>query len=872
MSQLTPMMRQYLEVHEKAKDAILFFRLGDFYEMFFDDAVTASKELEITLTGRECGLEEKAPMCGVPYHSAEGYIAKLIEKGYKVAICEQVEDPKESKGIVKRDIVRVISPGTVSEGKFLKDKSNNYLMSIYGNLVDTGIAYMDVSTGEFYLTQISDLGNKDAVLDEIAKIAPSEILINTILYKDKHFKNVMNIKFSAYTNVLPSKYYESDKCRQSIAAVTGVYSVNSLGIEGREAAIKAAGALIRYIDETQMRSLSHIDKIIWYDIFEYMSIDHATRSNLELIKTIRGGEKQGSLLGVLDRTRTSMGSRKLKQWLSEPLRDAQRINFRLDAVESIYSEVELRENLKNVLDKIYDLKRIVGKLSFGNCNGRDMTALKESISVVPELKEILRNSGSHLIDEIIEKMDDMTDIKELIENAIDPDGPISVKDGGIIKYGYDETVDYYRDISVNSKDMILKLEQSEKEKTGIKSLKVKYNKVFGYYIEVTNSNIHLVPDNYIRKQTLSNCERYFTDELKNLENKILEADDKLVELEYEIFQNVRKVLVEGLDRVKETADYISQIDVFYSMAHVAYINNYAKPRVDNSDQIMIVEGRHPVVEGTMDQNLFVPNSAEADTGENRMIIITGPNMAGKSTYIRQIALITLMAQTGSFVPAKKAKIGVVDRIFTRVGASDDLASGQSTFMVEMSEVSNILKNASKKSLVILDEVGRGTSTFDGLSIAWSVVEHLAENIGCKTFFATHYHELTELEDLLEGVKNYCIKVQESENGVIFSRKIVSGNADKSYGIEVAKLAGLPESVINRSNELLNLLEKKEDKIKKGKSTQHLDFKPGNNLNLFNYQDKQIIEELGSLPLDDMTPMEAINYLNSLKKRLGGENK
>lgn len=865
-------MRQYLNVHEKVKDAILFFRLGDFYEMFFDDALTASRELEITLTGRECGLEEKAPMCGVPYHSAEGYIAKLIEKGYKVAICEQVEDPKNAKGIVKRDVVKIISPGTVSDGNYLKDRSNNYLMSIYYNMVDFGLAYMDVSTGEFYVTELTGHENKNRILDEIAKVSPSEILINTVLFKDKTLHDTLKNKFSAFTNVLSNKYFDIDAAKENISRMAGVYSVNSLGLTDRQHAIKAAGALLEYIDQTQMKELSHINGINWYEIDSFMSLDYATRSNLELVKTIRGGEKKGSLLGILDKTQTSMGGRKLKKWLNEPLTDPDLINKRLEAVEAINTNISVKDRLKSILGNIYDLKRIVGKLSFGNCNSRDMIALKESIFRIPQIKQVLEDGKSSYLKEIAAKIDDLSDLGELIEQSINPDGPVSIKEGKLIRYGYDENVDYFRDISENSKDLILKIEAEEKEKTGIKSLKIKYNKVFGYYIEVTRSNLHLVPERYVRKQTLANCERYFTEELKNLENKIVEADERLVELEYEIFQQIRQEIIANINRIKETADYISITDVLYSLAQAAYDYGYVKPTVEKSDEIIIFEGRHPVVESMMDKNDFVPNSCEIDCRDNRMILITGPNMAGKSTYIRQVALITLMAQVGSFVPAKQAKIGIVDRIFTRVGASDDLASGHSTFMVEMSEVSNILKNATKNSLVILDEIGRGTSTFDGLSIAWAVAEYLTDTskIGCKTLFATHYHELTELEEMIEGVRNYCIKVQEREEGVVFLRKIVHGSADKSYGIEVAKLAGLPVEAIERANEILLVMEEKEVRIKRSKKSNDIPSGDKDRLNLFNYKDKLVIEELESLPIEEMTPIEAMNYLNALKKRLASE--
>lgn len=870
MEQLTPMMRQYLEIHEKVKDAILFFRLGDFYEMFFDDALTASRELEITLTGRDCGLEEKAPMCGVPYHAAESYIARLIEKGYKVAICEQVEDPKDAKGIVKRDIVRILSPGTMTEGRYLKENSNNYLMSICSNVLEAGIAYVDLSTGEFHVTQISLYEHANGLLDEVAKVSPVEILVNTVLYKDKKTSDALQRSVGSAFRVLQNRAYDLERSKERIAAALSVYSVSSVGLDNRDLAIRAAGSLLSYVEESQMRTLDHVNGIHYYDVHRFMSLDHATRTNLELTKTIRGGEKKGSLLGVLDKTRTSMGSRKLKQWLDEPLTDPVQINHRLDAVASLADQpIELRA-LKEQLDRIFDLKRLVGKLSMGTCNAKDVLALKESLARIPQVKDVLHLLNGDLWRELREGMDDMRSLVEDLDQAINPEPPLSVKEGNLIRDGYHPLVDQYRQVSGNSKQLLLELEQKERIRSGIKSLKVKYNKVFGYYLEVTNSNLSMVPADYIRKQTLSNCERYFTPELKKLENNIVEADEKLVELEYALFQEVREGILKNLDPIKSTAECLSQIDVLYAFALTATENRYVRPRVDDSGEILIVDGRHPVVEAMLETNSFIPNSTEVDLDKHSMVIITGPNMAGKSTYIRQIALIVLMAQVGCFVPAAQARIGVVDRIFTRVGASDDLASGHSTFMVEMSEVSNILQNATKNSLVILDEVGRGTSTFDGLSIAWAVAEYLLERVGCKTFFATHYHELTEMEEIKDKVLNYCIKVQERENGVLFLRKIVPGSADKSYGIEVARLAGLPEPVLQRANQMLDILEEKEENVKKNKGSLNRQIAVTERVNLFNYRDKQLIEELERLPLDEMTPMEAMNYLYALKKRLQEE--
>ncbi len=869
MAGLTPMMQQYLEIHEQVKDAILFFRLGDFYEMFFDDAITASRELEITLTGKDCGLEERAPMCGIPYHSCENYIAKLIEKGYKVAICEQVEDPKQAKGLVKREIVRVISPGTVSDGKLLEGKNNNFLMSVYYNMTDFGIAVVDVSTGEFRTSQVIGSKNpKEKLLDEIAKYKPSEMIVNTILFKDKWLMENIEKRFHSYVNILQNKYFNLDNSKDRLKEQFSVYSMTGLGIEADEHSIRASGALLSYLQETQMRVLSHIDKLKRYVVDEYMAMDLSTRRNLELTENMRTNDKKGSLLEVLDKTQTSMGGRKLKDWIHQPLIEVEHINDRLDAVGAILEDVSLQLKLENDLKNIYDLERLISKISFGNCNGRDFLSLKNSLCMIPSLKETLSQLNSDYLQKLNNELDLLEDVRDLIENSIYPEPPISVKEGNIIRTGYNEEVDYYRGINVSGKDFILNLENAEKEKTGIKSLKIKFNKVFGYYIEVTKTNLDLVPENYIRKQTLANAERYYTEELKEIEDKILNAEEKVIDLEYEVFQVIRKTVLESVQRIKKSAEFICIIDVLFSFAKISYENNYVMPVVHSGDEILIYEGRHPVVENMMDKKDFVPNSVSLDCRDNRMLLITGPNMAGKSTFIRQVAIITLMAQIGCYVPAEKAKIGVVDRIFTRVGASDDLALGQSTFMVEMSEVSNILKNATSNSLIILDEIGRGTSTFDGLSIAWSVAEYIhdKEIIGAKALFATHYHELTQLETLLEGVKNYCIKVQENEEGVIFLRKIIPGSADQSYGIEVAKLAGLPQQVIFRAREILMDLESSEDAKVPPRKTKELQHSK-EEVNLFNYQDKQIIEDLKALPIEDMSPIEVMNYVYNLRKKM-----
>ncbi|MFZ7131212.1 MAG: DNA mismatch repair protein MutS [Eubacteriales bacterium] len=870
MAQLTPMMQQYIQNHEKVKDAILFFRLGDFYEMFFDDALTASKELEITLTGRDCGLEDRAPMCGVPYHAAENYIARLIEKGYKVAICEQIGNPKDAKGIVKRDIVRIISPGTIVQDKLLENKSNNYLMSIYYNMVDFGIAYVDLSTGEFYTTQLSKKDSiRDDLIDEIAKINPSEILINTVLYQDKAFMNEIEKRFNIYVNVYAKKYFQLKTGIEEIMNQFIVHNMSAIGLEGEELSIRSCGALLTYLRETQMNTLHHMNKIYKYKIHDYMAMDLATRNNLELTQTMRHHERKGSLLGLLDRTNTAMGGRRLKNWINEPLVNIDAIQERLDAVQWLLEDVKGRDDLKIHLKKIYDLERLTGKIALGNCNARDLLALKQSLEMIPSIREVFIDTQSHYLKSLSLGLDELQDVVIMIDKGINPDAPNSLKEGHLIKKGYHEEVDYYRKLTTSGKDFIVDLENRERENTGIKSLKIKYNRIFGYYIDITKSNLHLVPDHYIRKQTLANSERYYTEELKDVENKILSAEEKIIHLEYEIFQNIKNDILLQVSRIKKTSENISIIDTLYSFAQVSFEYHYAKPTIYDGQDILIYEGRHPVVENVLPQQEFVPNSCELNCSDQRMVILTGPNMAGKSTYIRQVAIITLMAQIGCYIPAQKGKIGVVDRIFTRVGASDDLALGHSTFMVEMSEVSNILKNATQKSLVILDEIGRGTSTYDGLSIAWSVVEYLSnkETIGCKTLFATHYHELTQLEDIMEGVRNFSIKVKESHEGVTFLRKIVPGGADQSYGIEVAKLAGLPKKVVQRAREILNTLENSEENNSTNiKKPQKIEEK-NDTINLFNYKEKRIIDELTTLPIEEMTPMEVMNYIYNLKKKL-----
>ncbi len=878
LSKLTPMMEQYLEIHEQVKDAILFFRLGDFYEMFFDDAILASKELEITLTGRDCGLEERAPMCGVPYHAAETYIAKLIEKGHKVAICEQVEDPSEAKGIVRREIIRIISPGTVIDGEMLDDNKNNYLLCIYYEDEQFGLGVTDISTGEFMVSEIKRSYSRDILMDEIGKLNPSEIIANSNLYKEHELRDSIEKKFNIKINPYPNKYFNYKKSEDKIKKHFHVYSLTAIDLDYYPMAVRAAGALMECLEETQKNALSHINQINRYNIKEYMLLDLSTRKNLELTETIRGKEKKGSLLWVLDKTLTSMGARLLRQWVEQPLLNKEQIQKRLDSVEEIYHDIALRKDLEDLLKKVYDIQRLITRISYGNANGRDLLSLKQSIGILPRLKELLFKCSSPLLKQIYDELDTLEDIYSLIDHSIIEDPPLTIKEGNIIKDGFNKEVDVYRNASRSGKEWISRIEQKEKEKTGIKSLKVGFNKVFGYYIEVTKSNIHLVPDYFIRKQTLANSERYFTSELKEIEDKILGAEDKIIQLEYKIFQDVREHILSQIIRIQSAAKNIALLDVIWSLATIAYENHYVKPEITDSDEIDIKEGRHPVVESMMNYNEFIPNDCKIDCQDNRIMLITGPNMAGKSTYMRQIALITLMSQIGSFVPAKRAKIGIVDRIFTRVGASDDLASGQSTFMVEMSEVSNILKNASKNSLVILDEIGRGTSTFDGLSIAWAVIEYINDMkyIGCKTLFATHYHELTVLEEQLHGVKNYSIAVKEDNDSIVFLREIIPRKADQSYGIEVARLAGLPDKVIKRSKEILNKLENNDNNksshkkyleaaITKEENTQnHVDH---NDLTLFNYVYEEIIEKIKSLELDQMTPIEVMNYIYNLQNKL-----
>lgn len=799
---LTPMMKQYLEVKETCKDAILFFRLGDFYEMFFEDAQVASKELELVLTGRDCGLENRAPMCGIPFHSAENYISRLVTKGFKVAICEQVEDPAFAKGIVKRDIVKILTPGTYTDASFLDESKNNFIMCIFKDDSSNvgGLSFADISTGEFYSTSgILKCGN---ILDEIAKFSPSEIIYNETLDNNllNEIKERYNISLTKYAN----EYY-NEEALESVKSQFKNYDSNRYDMEQ----LRSISSLIAYLKYTQKNSLSHIDTLETYNIVDYLVIDTNSRMNLELTETLRDKSKKGSLLSVLDKTSTAMGARRLRKWIEEPLVDKILIEERQNSIEDLVNNLFVHEELKETLKDIYDIERLVGKISSKSVNAKELMSLKNSIGKIPSVKEVIKPLTSSFYSNIYNNLDDLNDIYELLNTALDDNPSISVKEGNIIKTGYNEEVDSLREAKSSGKQWIASLEQEEKELTGIRSLKIGFNKVFGYYLEVTKSNLSLVPtERYIRKQTLSNGERYITPELKEVEEKVLGAEEKLITLEYELFAKLRDTIETHIERMKSVAKVISEIDSLSSLATVAVENNYVKPTINEEGIIDIKDGRHPVVEKLLSKNTFVENDTYLNTEEDQLLLITGPNMAGKSTYMRQVALLTLMAQMGSFIPVSSANIAICDRIFTRIGASDDLASGKSTFMVEMWEVSNILKNATSKSLILLDEVGRGTSTYDGLSIAWAVIEFLCSDNGikAKTLFATHYHELIKLEQQIKGIKNYSVAVKEINGEIVFLRKIISGGTDESYGIEVAKLAGIPTEVTDRAKEILSMLE------------------------------------------------------------------
>lgn len=860
MAQMTPMMQQYMDIKEQHKDKIIFFRLGDFYEMFFEDALTASRELEITLTGRDCGMEERAPMCGIPYHAAEIYISRLVAKNYKVAICEQVEDPAVAKGIVKREVMRIVTPGTITESTMLDEKSNNYLMAVYNNDKMTSIAYIDLSTGEFNCTK-ADIAEQQNIISEINRINPTEAICNNDLGYNLLPKE---------TSQLNASYFELSVCERRIKKQFNVTSLEGLGIDSDDL-VKSTGAILLYLDEIQKVALNNINNIKPYGISSYMILDMNTRRNLELIETMRGKNRKGALISVMDKTSTSMGGRRLKAWIEKPLLNPMEINERLDGVQELYNEFLLREEMKEYLKSIYDLERLGTRIALGTANARDLLAFKNSTKNLPHIKNLIHNCTSKIIKDIYTQFDSLQDMHDLIDKSINEDAPIVLREGNLIKKGNYPELDKIKEGSINGKQWIADLELKEKEKTGIKSLKVGYNRVFGYYIDITKSNYSLVPDYFIRKQTLSNSERYITPELKELEAMVLGAEEKLIELEYQLFIEIREQIAKHILRIQNTASQLSILDCLCSFSEVAQKNGYCRPTVNSEDKILIKNGRHPVVEVQSNSVKFVPNDSNLDTDESRMLIITGPNMAGKSTYMRQVALITLMAQTGSFVPATEAVIGVVDRIFTRVGASDDLASGQSTFMVEMSELANIINNSTKRSLIILDEIGRGTSTFDGLSIAWSVVEHIAakESIGAKTLFATHYHELTELEGKIDGIKNYCISVEEKGKDIVFLRKIIRGGANGSYGIHVARIAGIPEDILQRSEEILLTLEKSEETNHTNLYVRERKKKiihPVDEVNLFNIGQFSLVEDIKALDINNMTPMQAFNVLCELNKK------
>ncbi len=868
MAEYSPMMQHYLDTKKDYKDSILFYRLGDFYEMFFDDAILASRELELTLTGKECGQEERAPMCGVPFHAAENYIARLISKGYKVAICEQMEDPKQAKGIVKREVIRVVTPGTVIESNLLDEKKNNYIMSVYKSGIYFGIAVCDVSTGDFRATQIKETNNFSAALDEISRYSPAEIVVNNLMYDTTEEIAKIRERFQIYISK-----QEDNKFSNNVEELTSKYNVvdeseNKIEINDKTLCIYAINGLLTYILETQKTNLDHINKIILYNNTKYMCLDINARRNLELTEKLRDKSKKGTLLWVLDKTSTSMGGRRLRRWINDPLLDIEKINKRLNSVKELKDNPILRGDIADLLKKVYDIERLVGKISYGNANARDLISLKNSVKQLPELKKIMSNTESTLLKELYNELDILEDIYNIIDVAIVEEPPISVKEGGIIKKGYNEEIDKLKMATTDGKNWLIQLEANEREKTGIKGLKVGFNKVFGYYIEVTKSNISLVPDRYIRKQTLTNGERYVTEELKKLENELLGAEEKVINLEYNAFCEIREIIEKQLLRIQRTADIVATLDVLNSFAIVAEDMNYCMPIVDNSGIIDIKGGRHPVIEKILPSGEFVDNDTYLDKEDNRFSIITGPNMAGKSTYMRQVALITLMAQCGSFVPATFARLGVVDKIFTRIGASDDLSMGQSTFMVEMMEVATILKEATQNSLVILDEIGRGTSTYDGLSIAWAVAEYMSdkEKCGAKTLFATHYHELIGLEQKIQGVKNYSIAVKEKGEDIIFLRKIVSGGTDESYGVHVAKLAGVPQTVTKRSNEILRTLERKSILGSKEQEKENKKVAEGQ-LDMYNYKLAEIAHEIDKIDLNSLTPIDALNTLVKIKDKM-----
>lgn len=880
MAEYSPMMQHYLKTKEEYKDCILFYRLGDFYEMFFDDALVVSKELELTLTGKDCGQAERAPMCGIPFHAAETYLNRLVANGHKVAICEQVEDPKQAKGIVKREVIRIVTPGTNLNTQALDETKNNYLMSIVYLGEKIGVSIADFSTGDYFVTELS-FGSE--LIDEINKFVPSEIITNEYFSMSGIDLTAVNDKLGITMSTLDSWYFDEDTCIKKLLTHFKVGVLDGLGLKDYTAGTIAAGALLLYLYEMQKGSVDHITSIVPYTTGKYMLIDSSSRRNLELVETMREKQKKGSLLWVLDKTKTAMGARALRSMIEQPLINKEDILKRQAGIEECNNRAIDREEIREYLNPVYDLERIMTKISCKSANPRDLIAFRNSLEMLPHIKKLIGTMESDLFAECFANLDDLADIYSLISSAIVEEPPITIREAGIIKEGFSKEADELRRAKTEGKEWLAQLEAREKEATGIKNLKVKYNKVFGYYLEVTNSFKDLVPADWVRKQTLTNAERYTTDELKKLEDVILGAEDKLCSLEYDLFNEVRDSIAAEVRRIKSTARAIAEIDVYTALSVVAQQYNYVKPAINEKGIIDIKNGRHPVVEKMIRNDMFVANNTYLDNAKNRISIITGPNMAGKSTYMRQTALIVLMAQIGSFVPAQEANIGIVDRIFTRVGASDDLASGQSTFMVEMTEVANILRNATPKSLLILDEIGRGTSTFDGLSIAWAVVEYIANTkvLGAKTLFATHYHELTELEGTLDGVNNYCIAVKENGDDIVFLRKIIKGGADKSYGIQVAKLAGVPDTVIERAKELVADLsdadislkardiaqysKKQEKLVDSYKKVDDLEVKQMSLFDTVNNDD--IIEDIKTLDISNMTPIDALNTLYKLQGRV-----
>lgn len=875
-AKLSPMMQKYFETKDQYPGCILFYRLGDFYEMFFDDAKVVSKELELTLTGKSCGAEERAPMCGIPYHAAETYLTRLVKKGYKVAICEQVEDPKLAKGMVKREVTRVVTPGTTLNAQALDETKNNYIMCIAYIGDHYGISSADITTGDYYVTEVD---SERKLLDEVNKYQPTEIICNEAFYISGIDIDDMKNRMGIVIYSLDAWYFSDETAQMTLKDHFKVRDLEGLGLADYDSGVVAAGALLKYLYETQKTTLSNLVAIHPYTTGKFMIIDSSTRRNLELVETLREKQKRGSLLWVLDKTRTAMGARTLRSFVEQPLIERTEIEERYDAIDEFNTNAITREEIREYLNPVYDLERLITRVTYQTASPRDLIAFRNSIHMLPPIKTLMSDFQSPLLKRLYEQLDTLDELYELIERSITEEPPLTLHDGGILKEGYNEEVDRLRKAKTDGKSWLADLEAKEREKTGIKNLKIKYNKVFGYYLEVTNSFKDMVPEYFTRKQTLANAERFITPELKELEDVILGAEDKLIVLEYELFREVRQKVADEVVRIQKTAKAVAQIDVFASLATVAEQNNYCRPKLNEKGLIDIKDGRHPVVERMIQNEMFVANDTYLDNGSNRVSIITGPNMAGKSTYMRQSALIVLMAQIGSFVPAKSAKIGIVDRIFTRVGASDDLASGQSTFMVEMSEVANILRNATSNSLLILDEIGRGTSTFDGLSIAWAVVEHISNPrlLGAKTLFATHYHELTELEGKLNSVNNYCIAVKEKGDDIVFLRKIVKGGADKSYGIQVAKLAGVPDNVIERAKEIVEELSNNditeivqnisaEGSSKRSKPK--LDEVDLEQISLLDTMDNDtILNELKELDLGQMTPIEAMNKLYELQNKV-----